>query len=148
MSAKWKRERIPIDEVQTLPGLEPKHDNTFLRLAGDALEGAVPVYFATVPLGLCVPFDLDYRPDVHPIGKTVIEHFTEQAKRHNFQPMIAYPRGKWFVIADDYGPLFAALAGRPDYVPCFILGKPENDLIKDVQGPLDSESVRRILGFS
>ena len=61
--------------------------------------------------------------------------------------MIAYPRGKWFVIADDYIRLFAALLTRPEHVMCWILGKPDNDRIRDVRGPLALEDVPRALGL-
>jgi hypothetical protein len=62
--------------------------------------------------------------------------------------MFAYQHGYWFVVPDDYIPYFAALTGLPDYVPCFILGQPEHDLIRDLQGPIDPISFRQLLGFT
>ena len=137
-----RNERIHID-----PDLMPKPDDTYIHLFGEAMEGRVPVYFATVPLALCVPFDLDYRPDLHRIGGQAIEAAIEDGKNQKFYYMVVYPHGKWFVVADDYIPLFAALRGRPDYVPCWILGKPDNDQLKDVQGPIAVADLRKIFGL-
>jgi hypothetical protein len=44
--------------------------------------------------------------------------------------------------------LFAALNGLPGYVPCWVLGKPESDLVRDVQGPVPSSKVARLMGIS
>src|SRR5207245_6568166 len=109
--------------------LKPKTDPEWMRLAGVALKGELPIYFAAVPLILCVPFDLDYRPDLHPIGKQAIQQVVEAFKAQHFQNLIVYPRGKWFVISDHYIELFAALEGRPDLMPCWIMGRPDNDMI-------------------
>jgi len=61
--------------------------------------------------------------------------------------MIAYPRGKWFVIADDYIRLFAAQRGRRESVICWILGKPDNELVRDLRGPIALEDVPKALGM-
>ncbi len=112
------------------------------------MKARLPVYFAAVPLILCVPFDLDYRPDLHPIGRKAIEASRRASRQNNFHRLIVYPRRKWFAISDDYIHLFAALEGRPDYLPCFILGKPDNEMLRDVQGPIAAEDVPRILGMA
>ncbi len=57
---------IAVSDIHSLPDLTPKHDERFSALLQGAVSGDVPVYFAAVPLALCVPFDLDYRPDLHP----------------------------------------------------------------------------------
>ncbi len=59
----------------------------------------------------------------------------EEWSNGQVQKLFVYQRGKWFVVSDDYIVLFAALNGLPDYVPCWVLGKPEGDLVRDVQGP-------------
>lgn len=137
--------RVPIEKLVTDPDLVPKRDDTFVRLLVEAVGGKVPVYLAAVPLVVCVPFDLDYRPDLHPVGEAAILSVLEEVNQR--AAMIAYPRGKWFVIADDYIHLFAALRGRPDYVMCWILGKPDNELIRDVQGPIALADVPKALGL-
>jgi hypothetical protein len=139
---------VPTKDLQCHPELMPKRDDTFMQLAERALKGELPVYFAAVPLAQCVPFDLDYRPDRHPVGRQAIQSTAQEGARSNFTKMIVYPRGAWFVVADDYIPLFAALLGHPDYVPCWVLGKPEADYAVDIQGPIDTQGVRSILGFS
>jgi hypothetical protein len=94
-----------------------------------------------------VPFDLDYRPDLHPVGQKAIRAFVERAKRQEFRNLIVYPRGRWFVISDDYIDLFAAFEGRPDFLPCFIMGKPEDDMLRDLQGPIDPKDIRKVFGL-
>jgi hypothetical protein len=51
-------------------------------------------------------------------------------------------------VSDDYIVLFAALNGLPDYVPCWVLGKPEGDFAPDIQGPVASTDVAQLLGIS
>ena len=139
--------RVPLKELQPHPELTPKRDETFMQLAEKAVKGEVPVYFAAIPLRHCVPFDVDYRPDRHPVGKQALQSTAQEGAKGNFTNMIVYPRGAWFVVADDYIPLFAALLGNPDDVPCWVLGKPDDDYARQVQGPIDAEGVREIFGI-
>lgn len=139
---------IAVSDIHSLPDLTPKADDRFSALLQGAVSGDVPVYFAAVPLALCVPFDLDYRPDLHPVGAMAVSEMTEAGSNGQVQKLFVYQRGKWFVVSDDYIVLFAALNGLPDYVPCWVLGKPEGDLVRDVQGPIASNDVARLLGIS
>lgn len=139
---------IAVSDIHLLPDLTPKHDEQFSALLQGAVSGDVPVYFAAVPLALCVPFDLDYRPDLHPAGAMAVSQVTEEGRNGQFQKLFVYQRGKWFVVSDDYIVLFAALNGLPDYVSCWVLGKPEGGLVRDVQGPIALKDVARLLGIS
>jgi hypothetical protein len=139
---------IAPSALHSLPGLTPKHDERFLALLQGAVSGGVPVYFAAVPLAICVPFDLDYRPDLHPVGAQAINQMVEAWNTEKFPKLFVYQRGKWFVGSDDYIPLFAALRGLPDYVPCWVLGEPDSDLVRDVQGPIAPEDVPKLLGLA
>jgi len=56
--------RVPIDSLKIDPAIAPKKDETLIRLVGLAVKGHMPVYLAQIPLALCVPFDLDYGPEV------------------------------------------------------------------------------------
>ncbi|MBM4033054.1 MAG: hypothetical protein FJ291_14905 [Planctomycetes bacterium] len=138
-----------VEELHVRPGLTPKTDERMIDLMKKALRGVVPVYFASIPLALCVPFDVDYRPDLDPVGAAAIAQVAAYARKGNWRVlvMIVYPRGRWFVVSDDYIKLFAALSGQPEYVPCWVLGKPEGDLLQQVQGPIALETVSRILGL-
>lgn len=98
-------------------------------------------------MALCIPFDPDYRPDLHPVSEQTIRQAMQRWQDGNLPAIIVYPRGIWFVVSDDYIPLFAALRGQPDYVPCWILGKPDNDLLKDTQGPFDPKELTKALGL-
>ena len=140
-------ERVRVADIYASPDLRPRRDDHFARLLDRALANELPVYFAAVPLAQCVPYDIDYRPDLHPAGAAAIEQALRDARAQNFPPLIVYPRGVWFVVADDYIPLFAALRGRPEYVPGLILGEPEDALsLADLQGPLAPDLLRRALG--
>lgn len=137
--------RVPIQNLRIDPDLLPKRDDTFVELVVRAVRGSVPVYLASVPLELCVPFDADYRPDLHPVGAAAIKSLMENEELA--APMIAYARDGRFIIADDYVRLFAAQRCQVDYVACWILGEPHHDDIRDVQGPIVLEDVPRALGL-
>jgi hypothetical protein len=141
-------DKVPAKDIHSLPNLTPKHDERFSALLTGAVSGEVPVYFAAVPLAICVPFDPDYRPDLHPVGEQAISQMIEAGIRGQFQKLFVYQRGKWFVVSDDYITLFAALRGQPDYVPCWVLGKPDSGLVRDVQGPIASGDVPKLLGWA
>lgn len=138
---------MKLSDIHFLPDLTPKLDERFSALLKGAVSGDVPVYFAAVPLAICVPFDLDYRPDLHPVGEQLINQMIDAWNNGQFQKLFVYQRGKWFVVSDNYIALFAALRGQPDYVPCWVLGKPDSDLARDVQGPIASEDVLKLLGI-
>ena len=57
---------LPTEKLRNIPDLVPKRDETFVRLLTEAGRGKVPLYLAGVPLELCVPFDADLLPDLHP----------------------------------------------------------------------------------
>jgi hypothetical protein len=143
-------ERVSPKDLVFLDDLRPKEDPKWNDLAMKAYGGGLPVYFAAVPLALCIPFDVDYRPDLHPLGKEAIAAVFEEARKGNYQVlcMVVYQRGAWFVVSDDYIKLFAALKGRPDYVRCVVMGKPESELLKDVEGPMSQEDALRALGLA
>jgi len=137
-----------VKDMHLLPELTPKMDETFMRLLEETIQGTLPLYFAAVPLRLCVPFDLDYRPDRHPIGKQAIQSEFARGVTGTLSPMIVYPRGAWFVVSDNYISLFAALLGNPEFVPCWVMGKPDEEYARDIQGPLDVNEVPKALGAS
>ena len=145
MDISSESKKIRVDQIHLNPELTPPVDPILARLMQEAIEGRVPVYFAEVPLVLCVPYDPDYRPDLHPVGNAVIRQTMEDWQKQKFTNLLVYPRGVWFVVSDDYIQLFAALRGRPDCVPCWVLGKPENPFVENVQGPIRLEDVRRVL---
>ena len=152
---KWERtmkhgEIVMMDphEIGYDPDLTPKHDETMIVLMEQAIKGELPLYSGKVPLGLIVPFDLDYRPDTHPIGKQMIDLAFKEGSEGKLYSIIVYPRGIWFVSSDDYPYLFAAIRGRPDYVPCWILGKPDSPFVKDLRGPIAVDEVPRAFGLA
>jgi len=140
--------RVNPSNIHFDPNLTPGHDELFARHLTAAVKGTMPVYFAAVPSSLCIPFDRDYRPDLHSIGAAAIKEAFERAREGNHQKLLTYQRGYWFIVSDDYIPYFAALIGMPDYLPCFIFGKPDHPLIQDVQGPIDAESFKKYIGIA
>ena len=141
------KKRVNMADIHIDPGLCPNHDPTFDKLFEQAMNGITPVYFAAVPLGLCIPADPDYRPDLHAAGAAAVQAVYDEASQGKFPRLIVYPRGIWVVVSDDYIPLFAALRGRPDCLACWVLGRPDNDLVKDLQGPIAASDVRTALGL-
>jgi len=137
--------KVRIDELHVNPDLTPKEDPTLTHLMQDAFEGRVPLFYAEVPLALCVPSDPDYRPDRHPAIEAAIRLAMENWQKQKPVSLLVYQRGVWFVVSDDYPALFAYLRGLPEYVPCWVLGKPDSPVVKNVQGPIPIEDARRIL---
>ncbi len=42
----------------------------------------------------------------------------------------------------------AAKLGDPDFLPCWVLGRPDLEGVVDIQGPLDEAGVRSAIGFA
>ena len=143
-----KSEWINAADIKINESLVPKKDELFIDLLRQAIDGKTPLYYGSVPIGLCIPFDPDYRPDTHPIGMQAIDQTYNDALAGNMQPLFVYQRGYWFVVSDDYITLFVALRGLLEYVPCWIIGMPNHDLVKDIEGPIAKERILRILGFA
>ena len=141
MSRFSEPKQVRVDSLKIDPATAPKSDETLIRLIQAAVKGTVPVYFAIIPLSLCGPFDTEYRPDVHPGVAALTE---ARAKQVTEQPiaMLVYPKGRWFVVSDDYPTLWAYQRALPDYVPCVVLGKPEGEGVEIVQGPLTPEEAK------
>ena len=51
------------------------------------------------------------------------------------------------MLSDDYIVWEAAKQGRPDFLPCWVLGNPSHDSIENVQGPIEVAEIKRLLGF-
>jgi len=134
-------ERVRVDSLKIDPATAPKSDETLIRLIREAVHGKVPVYLAIVPLARCGPFDVDYGPDVHPGVAALTEARAEQVAEQPIA-MLVYPKGRWFVVSDDYPTLWAYRRNLPDYVPCVVLGKPEGEGVEIVQGPLTAEEAK------
>jgi hypothetical protein len=132
---------IDINSLNVDPTLRPNYDSRFSVLYDKAMKKEIPIYFAPIPLSLCIPYDVDFRPDLHPIGKQVMAEKREQALSGQVALMYVYQRGFWFVVSDDYFTFFAALFGNPEFVPCYILGEPSHPLLDDVQGPFNPENL-------
>jgi len=142
----FREKRIKVDDIK-ISDLQPIKDEILLYLWEQALAGKTPVFFAAIPLRIIEPFDKEYDPRKHPIGKKSIKAIMEAWRNNKFRYAWVYPRNDKFILSDDYIVYYAALTGQPDFMPCFVLGKPENEAIKDVQGPLSIESIREYFGF-
>ena len=140
--------RMPPDQLHSHPELTPVADPHFDDLLDQALKGTLPVYFAAVPLAAIVPFDKNYLPNKHPAFEAGVVQVMRQWQEGQFRQVCVYQAGQEFVLSDDYLTYEAALRGQPDFVPCWVLGRPEHDGVCDVQGPLDIPSVKRVLGFA
>ena len=140
-------EYVDPNDLNTHPDFNPNIDDKFIELMQSAMEGETPVFYAAVPLCICIPFDIDYRPDKPEIGKQLIEEYYQGFENNDFPPLIVYPNGKWFIVSDDYMKLFAYLRGNPTHVPCYIMGDTDNNLIQNKQGPINPKDLGKIFGF-
>jgi hypothetical protein len=140
-------DRMDPNEIEALAGLRPLYDPVFNHLLEGAYNGSVAVYFAAVPLVLVRPFDPDYDPTKHPIGEAAVRELISRWSTGQFQNSWVYQKGQEFVLSDDYIVWEAAKRGLPDFLPCWILGKPTNAALRDVQGPIGSNEVAKLLGF-
>jgi len=135
-----------LAKIESLPGMTPAQDDKWIELAQQAVSGKLPVFYAHIPIGALVPFDLDYRPDLHPLGQMLLEEATEKAERGEFTFPVVYQRGYWFIVSGDYPMLFSAVNGRPDIVGCYVLGEISHPQVENVQR-VKPEDVRQILGL-
>jgi len=142
-------ERVRVDSLRIDPATAPKTDETLIRLIQEACEGKVPVYLAVIPLTRCVPFDLNYSPEVHPTIAALTEARAQQiadmTARDGGAPapsLLVYPRGQWFVVSDDYPTLFAYRRSEWTYVAAVVLGEPEGEGVEIVRGPLSAEEAK------
>jgi hypothetical protein len=135
-------------EIEALAGLRPLFDPVFRHLIERAVTGHVDVYFAAVPRALIRPFDSDYNPARHPVGRAAISEVHAKWRSGDFTAIWVYPRDNEFIMSDDYIVWEAVKEGKPDFVPCWILGKPDLLRVKDLQGPLDESGVTQALGFA
>jgi len=129
-----------------MPELRPKNDEVFLYLAERSLRGEEPVFFAAVPMEKIVPFDSEYDPEAHPVGREAVKAVMQSWEQGQVMAAWVYPRADKYVLSDDYIILAAARHGKPDYIPCYIVGRPLYEGVKDVQ-KLSPEAVREALGF-
>lgn len=139
--------RVSVNEIDALLGLRPLRDDVLGYLLGRALQGHVPVYFAAIPRGLIRPFDSEYDPAKHPVGAAAIEHTAAEWRAGNYPSIWVYPSGDAYVLSDDYIPWAAALRGKPQFLPCWVLGYPSVPGAVDINGPIEPERVRRLLGI-
>jgi hypothetical protein len=128
--------------------LKPQTDEIFMYLLEQAIRGGVLVYYGAVPFDLIRPYDTNYNPEAHLAGKAAIQKVMEAWQAGHFAHSWVYPRGDHFILADDYITYAAAKKGKPDFLPCWILGLPTATGVKDVQGPIATEDVRSLLGFT
>ena len=132
---------VRVDSLKSDPATAPKSDETLLRLIREAVEGKVHVYLAILPLARCVPFDLDYSPDVHPAIAALTEATAKQLAEKP-PSMLVYPRGQSFVVSDDYPTLFAYMRSEWTHVAAVVLGEPGGAGVQIVRGPLSTEEAK------
>jgi len=149
-----KKVKLNTKDVHIHSDFSPQIDETFIELVKKALKGEIPVYYAAVPLAICVPFDLEYDPNDIPIAElreainNLINHYVRDGKNNKFHHMIVYPKGRWFIVSDHYPEFFAAVENNPSYVPCGIMGDFNSDFVEIIEGPLDLDYVKKMFGVS
>ena len=125
---------------------KPPTDPVFLYLLQEAMFGSLQVFYATVPTPRVKRFNPGFRPERTPSGEAVVDAIFQDWKKGDFKTMWVYPKGDLFIASDDYFTLAAVDRGEPDFVPCWVLGKPDHAIVRNVQGPMEQESIRKMLG--
>lgn len=136
------------DDLKIKPDWQPPTDPVFQYLLQEAALGWVPVYFAAIPLSRLRRFVPTFRPEKTKEGDAVVVAIMKRWRAGNFVHMWVYAKGDLFIVSDDYFTLAAAERGQPDLCPCWVMGEIRNDgKAKQVQGPIDKTSVRRMQGL-
>jgi hypothetical protein len=142
-----KIEWIQPSEVGQIPELTPATDETLLSLFDRALKGELLVYFAAVPFRLIEAFDKTYDPRRHPAGRAAVDEYSKEWEEGHFHPSWVYPKEERFILSDDYISYFACIEGQPEYIPCWVLGRPEHPDVRDIQGPINPDNIRELMGL-
>ncbi len=148
MSLFRRPEKMDPREIAGLVGLQPLSDPVFNHLLESALAGRVDVYFAAVPRSAIRPFDPDYEPQRHAVGVAAIEEVMKRWRAGAFPFSWVYQKGHEFILSDDYINWEAAKLGAPDFLPCWVLGRPDLEGVVDIQGSMDEASVRSAIGLA
>ena len=142
-----RKELMDVEEIHALAGLRPLYDPILGHLLEGAYHGSVDIYYAAIPLSVIRPFDPDYDPSKHPVGAAAIADVTARWRAGHFENVVVYQKGDVFILSDDYIIWEAAKRGQPDFLPCWVLGRPQHFLAVDVQGPLARGEVAKVIGL-
>lgn len=134
------------DEPGINPAWQPPDDPVFAYLMQEALYGALPVWFAAVPLPRVRRFDPTFRPENTEHGPDVVAQIMAKWRAGEFAKLWIYPKGDLFIASDDYFTLAAAEKGQPDYLPCWILGPFDTKTVKDPKGPVSQTALQNMFG--
>jgi hypothetical protein len=121
-------ERYWIDPRELIGENEfkPPHDEIFDMLFGLAMHGDLSVFFGAIPLQLIRPFSDEFKFASIPNGPEIITAIVDEALNGNLPRLWVYEKGEYFVMSDNYPGYEACIQGQPDFVPCWILGRPRN----------------------
>ena len=145
--SKFKNEVVDINRLKTDSKTSPPLDPVFQHLFEEAYSGRIPVYIAAIPLEIIRPYSPDYNPEGHPEGEKVTEALFEDWRNGSPTPMWVYPKGNYFIMADDYPVFAAAQKAQAEYVPCLVIGYPSSSGAKNISGPLKQEEIFSHLGI-
>jgi hypothetical protein len=143
MMLKWFSNK-DLEQLDT-HSFKPPDDPVYQYLLEEAGKGRIPVYFAAVPLSLIQPYDPEFHPEKTPKGKEVLDSTVAFSQGGKFHYLWIYPRQEHFVMSDDYLTYAAALKLQPDFLQCMVLGHPNMPGVKDAQGPIRTEDIRKLL---
>ena len=138
---------IDRDSIKVDPAMRPNYDERFTRHYEQALLGEIPTYFAEVPTKLLVPFDVDFRPDKHPMGIKTMEAMAKRWQKGDFSAIYAYQRGFWFVVSDDYNAMFTAILNNYGTVVCLVMGELNHPMVTKFQR-IPPDEVSQAFGFT
>ena len=127
---------------------EPPDDRLFQDLLRRAVSGEIPVYGVVVDLQEVVikrRYE-HHRPEKSEAGKKIVESMYERWQSGNgTQPWLYVWKGE-YTVADDYFWIALIEQGKPRTVAAQVLGEPMEAGLKQKVGPLDINTVQRMLG--
>ena len=153
-----KARNVKVSDLKVNEEFAPKPDPVFNHLLFEAVKGRTPVHFAVIAFKCLKRFDATHRPELTVSGKHFIAQIVEAWPEGQPWPMWVYPSGDKFIASDDYFTFAACEQERQDFVPCYVLGTPDQERVEQVSenpqgrgrrtltGHRHEEGVQRALG--
>ena len=128
----------------------PPEDRLFQDLLQRAVSGEIPVYGIVIETEKIVirrRFE-DYRPEHSDLGQEIIRSMRDawQSGKRT-QPWLYVWDGE-YTVADDYFWIALIEEGKPKMVAAQVLGEPPDAGLIQKVGPLETEHIKRMLGFA
>jgi hypothetical protein len=119
----------------------------FQYLLEQAVDGNVPVFGVVMRPDNLRRYAEYFHPEVTDEGRHIVDSIMAAWNSGASSQPWVYPRGRHYVISDDYFTLAAIERGRPEAIGAQVLGWATGPDILQKTGPLSATHVRRLLGW-